>query len=75
MFIYDCAPAHRSADNPGENTELKILPPYRPFWNIVEQAISSLKVAIKPDISCPEIQAQMYNQAETRRQGIALGEY
>ena len=75
VFIYDGAPPYRSADNPGENTELKMLPPYSPFLNIVEQAISSLKVAIKTDISRPEIQAQMYNQAEARRQGIALGEY
>ena len=75
MFIYDGTPTHRRADNPGENTELKILPPYSPFLSIVEQAISSLKVAIKTDIFRHEIQAQMYNQAEARLQGIALGEY
>ena len=50
-----------------------MLPPYSPFLNIVEQVISFLKMAIKTDISRPEIQAQMYNQAEARRQGIALG--
>ena len=75
VFIYDGAPSHRSADNPGKNTGLKVLPPYSPFLDIVEQLISSLKVAIKTDISRPEIQAQMYNQAEARRQGIASGEY
>ena len=32
-------------------------------------------MAIKTDISRPEIWAQMYNQAEARRQGIALEEY
>ena len=48
IFIYDSAPAHRSADNPGENIELKLLSPYSSFLNIVERAISSLKAAIKP---------------------------
>ena len=51
IFIYDGAPAHRSAVQPGPNTELKMLPPYSPFLNIVEQAISALKAAIKADIS------------------------
>jgi len=39
-------------------TELKMLPPYSPFLNIVEQAISCLKAAIKADISRLEIQRQ-----------------
>ena len=49
--IYDGAPAHHNPGNPQLNTELKKLPPYSPFLNIVEQAISSLKAAIKADIS------------------------
>ena len=55
--------------------ELKKLQPYSPFLNIVEQAISSLKAAIKVDISHPEIQEHMNNRQEARRQGIALGNY
>ena len=51
VFIYDGAPAHHNPANPGPNTKLKKLPPYSPFLNIVEQAISSLKAAIKADIS------------------------
>jgi len=47
IFIYDGAPAHNNPDIPGPNTELKTLPPYSPFLNFVEQAISSLKVASK----------------------------
>ena len=35
------------------------VPPYSPFLNIVEQAVSALKPAIKADISRPEIQVQM----------------
>ena len=75
IFIYDGAPAHNNPAIPGPNTELKKLPPYSPFLNIVEQAISSLKAAIKADISCPKIQEQMNNREEARRQGIALGNY
>ena len=56
IFIYDCAPAHRNLAIPATNTELEMLPAYKPFLNIVEQAISSLKAAIKGDVSRPEIQ-------------------
>ena len=69
---YDGAPAHHSPVDPGQNTELKKLPPYSPFLNIVDQSISALKVAIKADISRPEVQRQMNNREEARRQGIAL---
>ena len=34
-------------------------PAYSPFLNIVEQAISSLKDAIKGDVTRPDIQARM----------------
>lgn len=74
IFIYDSAPAHSPVD-PGQNTELKKLSPYSPFLNIVEQSISALKAAIKTDISCPEVQQQMSNREEARRQGIALGNH
>ena len=75
IFIYDGTPAHNHPAIPGPNSELKKLPPYSPFLNIVEQAISALKAAIKADISRPEQQEQMNNRAEARRQGIALGNY
>ena len=45
IFFYDGAPAHHNPGNAGLNTQLKKLPPYSPFLNILEQAISSLKVA------------------------------
>ena len=38
IFIYDGAPAHNNPAIPGPNSELKKLPPYSPFLNIVEQA-------------------------------------
>ena len=43
--------------------------------NIVQQAISALKAAIKADIRRPEQQEQMNNKEEARRQGIALGNF
>ena len=74
IFIYDGAPVHRNPAIPAANTELEVLPAYSPFLNIVEQAISSLKAAIKGDISRPEIQVRMDDRAEARRLGIPLGE-
>ena len=71
IFIYDGAPAHNNPAIPGPNSELKKLPPYSPFLNIVEQAISALKA----DIRRPEQQEQMNNREEARRQGIALGNF
>ena len=75
IFIYDGVSAHNNPAIPGPNSELKKLPPYSPFLNIVEQAISALKAAIKADISRPEQQEQMNNRAEARRQGIVLGNF
>ena len=75
IFMYDGAPAHRNPAIPGPNSELRKLPPYSPFLNIVEQAVSALKAAIKADISRTEIQVQMNDRAEARRQGLALENY
>ena len=52
-----------------------MLPPYSPFLNIVEQAISALKAAIKADISRPVIQQRIQDRNEARNQGIPLGEH
>ena len=73
IFIYDGAPAHRNPAIPRTNSELRKLQPYSPFLNIVEQAVSALEAAIKVDISRPEIQVQVNNCTEARRQGLALG--
>ena len=59
IFIYDGAPAHRNPAIPATNTELEMPPAYSPFLNIVEQAISSLKDAIKGDVTRPDIQGRM----------------
>ena len=57
--VYDGAPDHNNPAIPGPNSELKKLPPYSPFLNVLEQAISALKAVIKADISRPEQQEQM----------------
>ena len=59
IFIYDGAPAQRNTAIPATNTELEMPPAYSPFLNIVDQAISSLKAAIKGDVTRPDIQARM----------------
>ena len=75
IFVYDGAPAHRNPTVPALNTELKMLPPYSPFLNIVEQAISCLTAAIKADISRPEIQRRMDDRDEARVRGTPLREF
>ena len=72
-FVYDEAPAHRNPTVPAPNMEM--LPPYSPFLNTVELAISCLKAAIKADISRPEIQRSMHDRDEARVRGIPLGEF
>ena len=46
FLVFENAPAHRKANCPRGRIEIKILPPYSPLLNIVEQAISALKAAI-----------------------------
>ena len=56
-IIFDGAPPHRPAQTPAEHIELRILPLYSPFLNIVENVIlSALKAAIKGDILRPMVQ-------------------
>ena len=74
FFIYDGVLARNNPAIPGPNTELKKLPPYSPFLNIVERAISFLKAVIKADTSRPEIQEQM-NSREKARRGELLWEF
>ena len=68
FFIYDNAPAHRNANNSGANRELKPLPAYS--LNIVEQAISCFKAAIKTYLSRPDQQCSMGDRDKARREGL-----
>ena len=58
-MIYEEAPAHRNAVNQAANTKLKMVVAYSPFLNIVENAISALKAAIKAEISRPAVQQHL----------------
>ena len=73
IFVHDGAPAQRDPSVPSPNMKLKILLSYSPFLNILEQAISCPKAAIKADISRLEIQRRMDDKDEA--QGIPLGEF
>ena len=75
IFVYDGAPARGNPTVAAPNTELRMLPPYSSFLNIMEQAISCLKAAIKADNSRPEIQRRMDDRDEARVRGIRLGEF
>ena len=70
FIIYDGWPAHRNPAIPTANAELEMLPAYSPFLNEVEQAIRSLKAAIKGYLSRPETQTRIDDRAEARRLGI-----
>lgn len=58
-FLFDNAPAHRRAGevNLPPNTQVMWLPPYSPFLNIVENAISQWKSALKCRLA--EVRHQM----------------
>ena len=56
---------------------MKMLPPYSPFLNSVEQAISYLKLKpnIKADISGPHIQLRINESEGARNAQLPLGEF
>ena len=74
-LIFDGAPAHRRPEQPRDNANLCILPPYSPFLNIVQQAISCLKASIKAYISRPAMQERFADRNEARNAHLPLGEY
>ena len=61
FLIFDNSPAHRNADNPGENTGRKCYLPIHP--------------SIKADISRPTIQQRIQDRNEARNQGVPCGEH
>ena len=66
-LIFNGAPAHRRPEQPRDNANLRILPPYSLFLNIVEQAISCLKASIKAYISRPAVQERFADGNATRK--------
>lgn len=51
ILIFDGASTHRRSEEPRETIYLRILPPYSPFRNIVEQVISCMKASVKAENS------------------------
>ena len=74
-LIFDGAPAHRRPEEPSENVHVNILPPYSPFLNIVEQAISCLKANIKAELARPAMQERFADRNAARQAHLPLGEY
>ena len=74
-LIYDGGPSHRGAADPTDDIHEKMLPPYSPFLNPVEQAISCLNTNIKADISRPHIQIRMNDRQAARNVQVPLGEF
>lgn len=63
-IVMDGARFHNGAQIPQQfvhNWELKMLPPYSPFLNPVEEAHSCLKAAIKRQLGNPEMQQELDN--------------
>lgn len=66
---FDGAPALRRQEQPRENIHLWVQPPYLPFLNIVEQAISCLKASVKRTLHVWQNKVQQGNAQQP------LGEY
>lgn len=77
FLVFDnWTPLHiETAHCPWGGIEINMLPPHPSFLNIVEQAISVLKAAIKAAISRLDIQATIDDRDKARQQGIPLAEY
>ena len=73
--LFGSAPCRKGAENPGDNMETKILPPYSRFFSPVGQAISCLKANIKANITRPEILGQFNDRQAARNAHLLLGEY
>ena len=81
-FMYDNAPAHRRANGPNGPQilplqDLRPLPPYSPMLNIVENAISVFKAALKRDLvrKRPRLFQMTHEQrmARLRHLAVAVG--
>ncbi|CAB4021077.1 Hypothetical predicted protein, partial [Paramuricea clavata] len=74
-LIFDGAPAHRRPEQPRDNADLRILAPYSPFLNIVEQTKSCVKASIKTDISRLAMQEHFADRNVARNAHLPLDEY
>ena len=70
--IQDNAPSHRDTPAFNEQHVVRSLPRYSPFLNITEMAISSLKSAVKRNLSSLETQRSFSDRERARQEGITL---
>ena len=74
ILICDNATSHKNPSSM-DNGEVRFLPPYSPFLNPTERAISCLKASLKRKITEPDIQRQFANREAARRNNIPLQEH
>ena len=75
VLIYDNARPHLNPPQLEENQNQRHLPPYSPFLNMTERAISCLKAALKRSLGNRNIQAELGNREIPHNLGINLQEH
>ena len=73
--LFDNARSHYTIPQMDEGHNHRKLPPYSPFLNMTERAISSLKAALKRSLGEPDIQRELGDREAARAEGIALQDY
>lgn len=76
VVIFDNASSHeRIPGFPRADQSHKHLPPYSPFLNPVENAISCLKAEIKRQLAIPENRNRFDDPARANEQGVPMQQY
>lgn len=75
VLLCDNAPCHRKAPAMNEGQALRFLPPYSPFLNMTERAISCIKAALKRSLSNTEEQTRLGDRHAASQRGITLQEH
>ena len=75
ILIYDNATSHIGAPHMKEGQDHKLLPPYSPFLNPTERAISCVKAAVKRLITQPDVQLHLSDRNAAQQANISLQEH
>ena len=73
MILMDNAPCHKRVQSPHENHQVKFIPPYSPFLNIVEECFSVLKSNIKNHIA--NLGPAAYDKEAARLRNLNMLQY
>ena len=71
-LIYDNATSHIDAPRMKDGQDHKLLPPYSPFLNPTERAISCVKAAVKRRLTEPAAQEELANRNAAQQANISL---